>query len=246
MVKGTISFRAEIRGNGIMFQQFAFKPNESGIDVIEMECPDGNEISCTVHFASVASSEQARAIGARQCSAALNRLAVIHSVAIGPTQIAEVQLAPLTPTPGVLSVECGEVVITSDASKCCIGIPALRLRADLEQSSHRGESYFGLYRSARQSSAPVEEFLHLYHVLLMLFEGLQTQVDDFIRRELPSVPQTQDPRPGKQTMETVFTRLRNELAHKRVGVNVEDTKSEMARWVDSLATLTAQAIRSQP
>jgi hypothetical protein len=68
----------------------------------------------------------------------------IHGVTIGPTHISAVQLVPLTPTPGVLSVECGELVITGEAIRCCIGIPAARLRADLEQESYGGEAYFGL------------------------------------------------------------------------------------------------------
>jgi len=45
----------------------------------------------------------------------------------------------------------------------------------------------------------------------MLFGDSQARVDEFIKQELPSVPQTRDPRPEKQTMETVFTRLRNIL-----------------------------------
>ena len=143
-------------------------------------------------------------------------------------------------------MECGELVITGEAIRCCIGIPAARLRADLEQESYGGEAYFGLYRSARQSSGAVEEFMHLYHIVLMLFGDSQARVDEFIKQELPSVPQTRDPRPEKQTMETVFTRLRNELAHRRPDVNVEKTKSEMARWVDRLAALAARAIRSKP
>ena len=130
MLKGTSAFRSGIRANGITFQKFGFNPNESGVDLIEMEGPDGNEISCTVHLTSVGTSEQGNAIATRLSTGALNRLAVFHSVAIGPTQVTEVQPSPLA-TPGVLSAECGEFVITGEAVRCCLGIPAARLRAEL-------------------------------------------------------------------------------------------------------------------
>ena len=40
---------------------------------------------------------------------------------------------------------------------------------------------------------------------------------------------TPDPRPNHQSkMETVYTRLRSALAHKRAGVNLDNTKAEMA------------------
>jgi hypothetical protein len=45
-------------------------------------------------------------------------------------------------------------------------------------------------------------------------------------------------------METVSTRLRNELGHKQAGVNLEDTKREMGHWLPGLIVLTQRAIIS--
>lgn len=67
--------------------------------------------------------------------------------------------------------------------------------------------------------------MHLYNVLLMLVDDSQANVDVFIRSEDPSVPQTRSPR---GVTETVYTRLQNELAHPRAGVNLQDTKRKMA------------------
>ncbi len=43
-------------------------------------------------------------------------------------------------------------------------------------------------------------------------------------------------------METVYTRLRNELAHTRPGVSLHNTKTEMASRVGELVALTKRAI----
>jgi len=47
-------------------------------------------------------------------------------------------------------------------------------------------------------------------------------------------------------METVYTRLRNELAHKRAGVDLAMTKSEMTQWVGGIVSLVKRAIELNP
>jgi hypothetical protein len=76
----------------------------------------------------------------------------------------------------------------------------------------------------------------------MLFNDKQPAVDAFIVGEEPAVSQTPDPRPGHTNMETVYTRLRNELGHKRPGVNLDVTKEEMAKHLGGLIALTKRAI----
>jgi len=127
-----------------------------------------------------------------------------------------------------------------------VGVPAARLKTELEQASPPGEGNFGLFRSARLSMSPMEEFMHLYHTLLMLFNDSQAAVDAFIRGEDPVVPQTQHPLKGPGVMETIYTRLRNELAHKRAGVNLHNTKTEMAERLGGLIALTKRAIELHP
>ena len=47
-------------------------------------------------------------------------------------------------------------------------------------------------------------------------------------------------------METVYTRLRNELGHSRKGVNLQDTKAEMANQLGGLIAITKRAIELFP
>jgi hypothetical protein len=129
--------------------------------------------------------------------------------------------------------------------KLVVGIAAAQLKTELEQPSPPGENNFGLFRSARQSLSPVEEFMHLYNILLMLYNDKQADVDSFIVSEDPAVPQTRAPL-KQGVMETVYTRLRNELAHKRAGVNLGNTKSEMAQRLGGLIRLTKRAIEMHP
>jgi hypothetical protein len=127
-----------------------------------------------------------------------------------------------------------------------LGIDPAQLKDELEQPYPPGDGNYGLFRSARQSLSPVEEYMHLYHILLMLcnqqyHDEKQRRVDAFMRSEEPKVQQTPDPRKPK-VMETVYTWLRNELGHKRAGVNLEDTKREMGDKLPGLIALSQRAI----
>jgi hypothetical protein len=137
-------------------------------------------------------------------------------------------------------------LFVGDNVKLVLGLSAADLKTELEQAAPPGEHNFGLLRSARQSISPVEEFMHLYHILLMLFNDLQADVDAFILGEEPSVPLTQHPLKAPGVKETIYTRLRNEFGHKLAGVNVDNTKAEMANRLGGLITLTKRAIELHP
>jgi hypothetical protein len=248
MFKGTVTFRARIKGNGLTVPLCEFNPNEPGVETVEVESPNGDEFLSTVHLASVATPEDGKAIATKVNTAALNRISFFHRIAIEDSHNTSAQFSPLNPEPFVLAAAPGELLIVGEAVKLVIGIPAARLKTELEHSSPPGEQYFGLFRSARLSMSSVEEFMHLYHILLMLFNDSQSSVDRFIVGEDPAVPQTPDPRPRTRplVMETVYTRLRNEFAHKRAGVNLDNTKAEMANRLGGLIALVTRAIELHP
>jgi hypothetical protein len=74
----------------------------------------------------------------------------------------------------------------------------------------------------------------------------QKDVDAFIISENPALPQSQHPLKKPGLTETVYTRLRNELAHKRAGVDLDNTKSEMGSRLGGLIALTKRAIELHP
>ena len=194
----------------------------------------------------MATQEDGIAIATKVNTAALNRISFFHGIAIENGQITDSQFCPLNPLPGEMFAAPGHYSITGYPAALVVGLSAARLKTELEQASPPGEHNFGLFRSARQSMSPVEEFMHLYNILLMLFNDKQPAVDAFIVAEEPAVPQTPDPRPGHTNMETVYTRLRNELGHKRPGVNLDNTKAEMANRLGGLITLTKRATELHP
>jgi hypothetical protein len=53
MFRGTVTFRARIKGNGLTFPLLEFNPHEPGVDRVEVEGPHGDEIVSSVHLASV-------------------------------------------------------------------------------------------------------------------------------------------------------------------------------------------------
>jgi hypothetical protein len=104
--------------------------------------------------------------------------------------------------------------------------------------------YLGLFRSARQSLSSVEEFMHLYHILLMQYNDSQSEVDQFIESQEPVVQKALSSHTKK--METIYTQLRNKFAHARTGVDLDQTKSKMGDWLPKLVALTKRAIELHP
>ena len=125
------------------------------------------------------------------------------------------------------------------------GMPAETLKAELEQPSPPGEYYYGLLRSARQSMSPVEEFVHVYNLLLMLCSNKDKfpDVEAFIFSKEPTVSHTPDPRDASRR-ETVYTRLRHELNHSRTLGDLDSTKAEIVEHLPGLIALTKQAIEN--
>lgn len=243
MFRGTVTFRAQIKGDGLTFPLCEFNPGEAGVDKVEIESRNGDEILSTVHLASMATQEDGKAIATKVHTTALNRISFHHNIAIENGQISGTEFSPLDPPSGShLYAEVGSYAYVGDAIKVILGIDPATLKTELEQPSPSGERYFGLLRSARQSMSPVEEFVHIYNILLMLFNNSFHDVDAFILSEDHAVPQTPEPRPGSRVMETVYTRLRHELGHARAHANLDKTKAEMTNRLGGLIALTKRAI----
>jgi len=62
MFKGTVTFRARIKGHGLTVSLCAFNPSEPGVETVEIEGRKGDELLTSVHLASVATREDGRAV----------------------------------------------------------------------------------------------------------------------------------------------------------------------------------------
>ena len=259
MFKGSVSFVAQIKDQRVTFSRLDFNLDKPGVDKVEIEGLD-RHIHSTVHLATVESHEAGISLAKDVNTTALNRIAFSQNIAIENAHITGKKFSPLhppplppQPPPGVHLAASIKGQSVARAAEVVIHIPADQLKIELEREKAPGEHNYGLFQSARQSMGPVEEFMHLYHILLMLYNDWQNEVDAFILSEDPSVPQTQQPpkpprgqRRQAPGMETVYTRLRNEFAHKRANVDLEQTKAEMARRLGDLRMLTKRAIELHP
>ena len=254
MFKGSVSFCASIRGNGLTFPSLTFDPKEPCIEKVEIEgrkveseSSNRREIASTVYIAGVLTEEMGKAIAVDMNAKALDRLCFRYNIAIEYAQITGHEFSQLNPPPGYhLQANSGEYVRVGEAITLDLGIPPESIKAELERLEYPGERYFALYRSARLSAGRAEEFMHLYNLLLMLLGDYQNVVDAFIMREAPGTPQTPsgNPRAKPGEMETVYTRLRNEFAHVRNGAHLDHTKAQMKDRVGELSNLTKKAIES--
>jgi len=245
MFNGTVTFRVRIKGNGLKFPSCEYDPHEPGVPKVEIEGPDGREIRGTIHLASVPTEEAGISIANRVSTTALDRLSFLHNIVIENAQIIGSQFEPLNPPSGVcITPSPAKLVITSYPPSVTIGTTAATIKVQLEQSLSTRESLFSLFRSARLSEGAVEEFMHLYNLLRMIVGDSEKAVEDFVMREAPTTLRRPSPSPHVKSgdEETVYTRLRNELAHPSRGVNIDQTKVEMAHWVGELAVLTKRAI----
>lgn len=109
-------------------------------------------------------------------------------------------------------------------------------------SFHRRYDYDLLKRFnfARSLSDPVNRFLSLYAMLSFVANDRQQDIDRLIRQEEPTVASSASPKNGQP--ETIFTRLRNELAHHRDGVSVFKTHEEITLHVGRFEWLVGRIL----
>jgi hypothetical protein len=105
----------------------------------------------------------------------------------------------------------------------------------------RQSSSLRLYSSAIQQKDPIARFMFLYNIILTLSDEKQVQVDSNIRSVAPDTPETKSPR-NQNIQETVYTRLRNEIAHNRVGADFNTTSEEVSQFVSKLENITRQLV----
>ncbi len=97
-----------------------------------------------------------------------------------------------------------------------------------------------VFRYSISSDDPVVQFMLLYLILYEIY-GSQSNIDKFIVGKEPSTVQSKSPHNGR--LETKYTRLRNQIAH-RVGVKPEFTKADIINELDGLRRLARYALCS--
>jgi len=96
------------------------------------------------------------------------------------------------------------------------------------------------YAFANAETDPISRYSFLYNLLLQIVGDKQARVDSAILEIDPNCEQTISPNNDKQ--ETIYTKIRNELAHKREGVSYHDTKTSVIEVIDGFSDIVKAII----
>jgi hypothetical protein len=123
-------------------------------------------VQCTVSIAAVASQEEGLQLASETTEEVLDRLCYRYSVAVGVAHRKTSAFWPLVQESGSIGVAAGESVITGYVLACIQGAALADVKTLVEHPIAPDERFFGLFRSAMQSASKVEQFLHLYHIIM--------------------------------------------------------------------------------
>lgn len=115
------------------------------------------------------------------------------------------------------------------------------LSAALQQPPKISDSHLLLFRFSILQDDPVTKFMFLYNLMLSLNNDCQKKLDKHILTLDDQVPVTLDPR-NSNKRETLFTRLRNEVAHSRPGRDQIATATEIERHVGEFELIVQKAL----
>jgi len=104
-----------------------------------------------------------------------------------------------------------------------------RLTKFMNKSDPSIDYYSKLYHQVLKFDNDAQIFLFLYNMLLKFSGDSQECVDQKIRDVYPAVPNFIAKVKGKDILETLFTRLRNEVGHNRKNASFLSTSSEISR-----------------
>jgi hypothetical protein len=102
-----------------------------------------------------------------------------------------------------------------------------------------------MYYDSATVIEPIGRLISLYALLLHKFSDTQKKVDEAILYVDSTVSQFRSPRNAKVN-ETIFTKLRNELSHKRDGVSILKTHNEVKSNIDRFERMVKKLVLEEP
>jgi len=134
-------------------------------------------------------------------------------------------------------------MVSAEAPKKLNETQVEQLKELLERSYPHSYNYDFFYFAVGLEE-PISKFMCLYNIMLSLCNDDQEEVDDFICKMQPGVATSISPIKSKkkEKKETVYTRLRNEVAHSRPGTTIQATRKEIEKNLDGFIRLTREII----
>jgi hypothetical protein len=128
--------------------------------------------------------------------------------------------------------------------RCMIEDDRDRLKHFLDENLNKLDTLWHEYLAAIACPDSTGRYMLLYMILSQLCgEGYQHEIDSAIREIEPGVPVFEAPQKEnkKPKKETLYTKVRNQIGHKRVGV--EEAKKDAARYVHALQSIVKRMIQ---
>jgi hypothetical protein len=241
MATGTVTFAAP--ATGLQLESIEVSSPLPEVEKINVETQQDGLLEIRFHLIDVFDPEDAENITRPVLRSIIDRLAFEVDVGIGdpylsgatlPKDASGSTLSALKTLPVRWRVLPANVVPDDNWRRDIVKL--------LEKSPTRPDLY-SAYRFASYQSDAVARYMFLYNILLQLHNDSQKAVDDFILAEEPAVARKASPHNAGVT-ETVYTRLRNEVGHRRAGTSPDKTRTEIEHNLSALQKLTKTAIAS--
>ena len=243
-MQGHIDYTADI--DGVIFDPFEINGRHPSVEKIRIEAT-GEKVKIRFFVKGLASPEEAHRLTQNMVEEILDRMAFKLNVPIRSAQysggsIIEVKKSETNSIKLLSGQISGVLELKGELSKIHkLGPKSTEnLKKDLEKEDLPGAQYFNLFRFALQSPDPVTRFMFLYSILLVMCGDSQKKVDKFIQKIDPNVEVTESPHDGKP--ETIYTRLRNEVAHRRKNAHPAKTRKEIEGILPRFTGLVRKAI----
>ena len=248
MLTGNIRYSAGIEG--ILFQKEEIsinKPNIEKTTIEILDSEDGKRVFLDFQITGVDSLEEIKPTTNDLTENIFNKLAIKENIKIGPTRMDSANLFEEVVIPeesqiiGVPGIESKFVGRKPTVEQTLLGknLDLLIQNLGKENSPDQNQDY-PTFRLALQSPDPLSVFMKLYNLLLKKKGPSQKEVDAFIKKIEPEVPESDSPRENRR--ETIYTRLRNEIGHHRENATLPNTEREIKQRLGHFQTLVRKAI----
>jgi hypothetical protein len=237
MSSGSIRYYAESKE--LELKEFKMDHIRPEVEEITIKTENSDQLMVAIlSFKDGCSKEQAVGIGDELVNILFDRISVEQNIPIGELR-REISVWNIDESTihssNEIGISCTFEVIKS-LSENSLNKLKERLQADCERNF-----YFSSYRFAVRQKDLIAKFMLLYNLLLAIVGDNQKKADELIEKYQPNVQKTQSPH-NQNISETIYTRLRNEIAHKREGCFPEKTRNEINSLVGNFQFILKQAV----
>jgi len=247
MATAKVSFAAHIEG--LDLEQVDAGSCDPSVKKISIRTENENTLAIDFELLDVFSTEDAMSIVGPLIGPLVNKVSYEFDCSIGEPRFTGMSL-PTDPS-GSHHQVIGEILCLNDLVADTLKpneSKREKLRRSLELPLAETDVYLSLHRFCMGQKDPLSRFLsfyHLVHIIAADERESQISVDRAIAGIDPNVEWSAKPNTNNNKFETKFTRLRNQVAHRRPGKSLEETRQEIEENVDGLRVIAKEMVRQK-